>query len=128
MQIELTILVPVYNEIHLLENLRFHKGETENDPSFSSQLAKHGDVFINDAFGTSHRCHASNVGVVPFFSQRGIGFLVENELKLEEVLDKFRVLGASKYYGFLPSYILIVSLSVRVSPPGGRSQNDHFLS
>ena len=59
-------------EVHLLENLRFHKGETENDRTFSANLSKHGNVYINDAFGTSHRKHASNVGVIPFFNQKGI--------------------------------------------------------
>ena len=47
----------------LLENTRFHAGETANDPDFAAQLARLGDVFVNDAFGTAHRAHASNVGV-----------------------------------------------------------------
>jgi len=67
-------------EIHLIENLRFHPGETDNDPEFSSQLAKHGQIYINDAFGTAHRAHASNVGVTQHFTRKGIGFLVEKEL------------------------------------------------
>ncbi|MFQ6606262.1 MAG: phosphoglycerate kinase [Fidelibacterota bacterium] len=67
-------------EVHLLENLRFHAGETENDPDFSSQLAKHGQIFINDAFGTAHRAHASNVGVTSYFTRKGIGSLIEKEL------------------------------------------------
>jgi phosphoglycerate kinase len=67
-------------EVHLLENLRFHSGETENDPDFSSQLAKHGQIFINDAFGTAHRAHASNVGITPHFTRKGIGSLIEKEL------------------------------------------------
>ena len=75
-------------EIHLLENLRFHDEETLNDPQFSMLLSKHGDVFINDAFGTAHRAHASNVGVVDQFRQKGIGFLMEKELKyLKESFD-----------------------------------------
>lgn len=49
--------------ILLLENTRYHKGETKNNPELAEQLAKHGDVFVNDAFGTAHRAHASNVGV-----------------------------------------------------------------
>ena len=68
-------------EIHLLENLRFHEGETKNDSYFSSMLAKHGSIYINDAFGTAHRKHASNYGVTDFFSTKGIGYLVEKELK-----------------------------------------------
>jgi len=50
-------------EVVLLENLRFHKGETENDPGFADRLAALCDVYVNDAFGTAHRAHASTVGV-----------------------------------------------------------------
>ena len=64
-------------EVHLLENLRFHIEENKNDQNFSINLAKHGQVFINDAFGTAHRSHASNVGVSKYFNQKGMGFLVE---------------------------------------------------
>ena len=59
-------------EVHLLENLRFHKGETDNDPEFSSYLAEHADIYINDAFGTSHRSHASNVGVPSIVNEAAI--------------------------------------------------------
>ena len=72
-------------EIHLLENLRFHIEEKNNDQSFSINLAKHGQVFINDAFGTAHRSHASNVGVSKYYNQKGMGFLIEKEL---EFLDE----------------------------------------
>ena len=76
-------------EIHLLENLRFHKQEQENDPEFSCRLARHGKLFINDAFGTAHRKHASNFGVVDNFKYYGIGFLVEKELQyLKEMMTK----------------------------------------
>ena len=76
-------------EIHMLENLRFHSEEIENDNDFSAKLAKHGDIFINDAFGTAHRSHASNVGVAKHFSRKGIGFLIENELNfLSKSLSK----------------------------------------
>ncbi len=68
-------------EVHLLENLRFHDDETKNDKRFSYLLSKHGEIYINDAFGTAHRAHASNVGVVNNFSQKGMGFLIEKELK-----------------------------------------------
>ena len=74
-------------EVHLLENLRFHKEESENNAAFSALLAKHGSIYINDAFGTAHRAHASNVGVASYFSQRGIGYLVEKEVQfLSEVI------------------------------------------
>ena len=68
-------------EIHLLENLRFHEGEKSNDNIFSKQLSKHGDEYINDAFGTAHRAHASNVGIVQFMNVSSIGFLNMKELE-----------------------------------------------
>ena len=64
-------------EILLLENLRFHEGEIENCKEFSEMLSKHADIYINDAFGTAHRSHASNVGVLDFFSLSAYGFLIE---------------------------------------------------
>jgi len=67
-------------EIHLLENLRFNSAEKSNDPIFSTQLARHGQIYINDAFGTAHRAHASNVGVVRSFKHYGIGWLMDKEL------------------------------------------------
>ena len=67
-------------EIHLLENLRFHSGEENNDMNFASQLSRHGQVYINEAFGTAHRSHASNVGVIPYFKNAGIGWLMDKEL------------------------------------------------
>ena len=68
-------------EIHLLENLRFYNEETENNSKFASKLAKHGSIYINDAFGTAHREHASNAGIVKHFATKGMGFLVEQEVK-----------------------------------------------
>ena len=55
-------------QIVLLENLRFHKGETENDPTFAKSLAAHADAFVSDAFGTAHRAHASTYGVAELFT------------------------------------------------------------
>ena len=68
-------------EIHLLENLRFYKEEIENNIDFSQKLSLHGNVFINDAFATCHRSHASNVGISKFIKDKSLGFLVEKELK-----------------------------------------------
>ena len=62
-------------EIHLLENLRFHSGEVNNDKVFSLQLAQHAKIYINDAFGTAHREHASNVGIVEHMKQSAAGLL-----------------------------------------------------
>jgi len=67
-------------QVLLLENLRFHPEETSNDALFSEQLARLGDVYVNDAFGTCHRAHASVVGVTKFFDERAAGYLVLNEL------------------------------------------------
>ncbi len=67
-------------EVALLENLRFHKGETKNDPEFAKALASLTDVYINDAFGTAHRRHASTYGIVPFVAEAGIGFLMKKEI------------------------------------------------
>ncbi|MEQ9089683.1 MAG: phosphoglycerate kinase [Balneola sp.] len=70
-----------FGEIVLLENVRFHKEETDNDEIFSGQLASHADVFVNDAFGSSHRAHASVAGVTRFMEQSASGFLLEKEIK-----------------------------------------------
>jgi phosphoglycerate kinase len=75
-------------DVALLENLRFHPEEEANDPKFAQALAKLGDVYVNDAFGTAHRAHASTAGVTKFVSQAAMGFLMEKELKyLHEELD-----------------------------------------
>ena len=68
-------------EVHLLENLRFHSGEEDNDVEFSTLLSKHGQIYVNDAFGTSHRSHASNVGVTDNFIHKGMGLLMKREVQ-----------------------------------------------
>ncbi len=68
-------------EVMLLENLRFHKEETDNDYQFSKELASLADIYVNDAFGTSHRVHASTYGMAPHFDLRLAGFLVNRELR-----------------------------------------------
>ena len=65
----------------VLENLRFHAEEEANDPAFSRALSDLADVYVNDAFGSSHRSHASVVGVVPHFEDKGVGFLVRKEVE-----------------------------------------------
>ena len=67
-------------DVLLLENLRYHAKETENDPDFSAELAKLGDIYVNDAFGTAHRAHASTVGVTRHFNQCAAGYLMQKEL------------------------------------------------
>ena len=67
-------------EILLLENVRFHKEETDNDPEFAKKLASMAEIFVNDAFGTAHRAHASTTGIADYIP--GVsGFLIEKELK-----------------------------------------------
>lgn len=86
----------------LLENLRFYNGETKNDPVFAEQLAELADVYVNDAFGTAHRAHASTEGITKFVKENVAGFLIEKELEFlgEKVSDPERpftvVLGGSK--------------------------------
>ncbi|MDP2735534.1 MAG: phosphoglycerate kinase, partial [bacterium] len=67
-------------EVLLLENLRFHPEEEANDPEFARQLARLADCYVNDAFGSAHRAHASTVGMTRFFPQAAAGLLMEKEL------------------------------------------------
>ena len=67
-------------DVILLENLRFHKQEEKNDPEFSKQLASLGDIYINDAFGSAHRAHASTEGVTKFIKTCAAGYLMQKEL------------------------------------------------
>ena len=67
-------------EVILLENLRFHSEEERNDPAFAGALAELAEVYVNDAFGSSHRAHASVVGMVEHFTCKGIGFLMHKEI------------------------------------------------
>ena len=70
-------------DVVLLENTRFHKEEEKNDAAFAKQLAKLGDLYVNDAFGTAHRQHASTYGAAEVIGsgKRACGFLIEKELK-----------------------------------------------
>lgn len=68
-------------EVMLLENLRFHQEETDNDPKFAKTLSSYADIYVNDAFGTSHRKHASTYGMAANFEIKVAGFLVSRELK-----------------------------------------------
>jgi len=92
-------------QILLLENLRFHKEETDNDPGFSEKLASLADVYVNDAFGSAHRAHASTEGVTRYFAQSAAGYLMEKEIKyLGQVLTNPKrpftaVLGGAKISG-----------------------------
>lgn len=75
-------------EVMLLENLRFYKGEEKNSPEFIDELEKLADVYVNDAFGTCHRKHASVYGLPERVKEKAAGFLVEREIKYFEKLLK----------------------------------------
>lgn len=89
-------------EIVLLENVRFHPEEKKNDAEFSKKLAAHADLFVNDAFGSSHRAHASVAGVTRFLQPAVSGFLLEKEIRfLEESINNperpfIAILGGAK--------------------------------
>jgi phosphoglycerate kinase len=92
-------------DILLLENLRFYNEEEKNNPEFAKKLASYGDIYINDAFGTAHRAHASTEGVTKYISKCAAGYLMQKEL---EYLSKavshpehpyVAILGGSKISG-----------------------------
>ena len=74
-------MLPKPGQVLLLENLRFHPEEEMNDPSFSRQLAALCDVYVNDAFGSAHRAHASTVGMIAYVKQAAAGLLMDKELE-----------------------------------------------
>lgn len=92
-------------EVMLLENLRFHPGEEKNDPEFARELASMGEIYVNDAFGTAHRAHASTEGICHFMPVSVAGFLMEKELRyLGQSLDNperpfLAILGGAKISG-----------------------------
>jgi phosphoglycerate kinase len=92
-------------DVLLLENLRFHKEEEENDDGFSKALAALGDVYINDAFGAAHRAHASTVGITKFIPASAAGFLLKKEIEyLEGAVENpvrpfVAILGGAKVSG-----------------------------
>lgn len=75
-------------QILLLDNLRFYKEEKKGDVAFAEQLAMHGDIYVNDAFGTAHRAHASTTTIAQFFEEKYAGFLLQKEItNADKVLD-----------------------------------------
>ena len=92
-------------DVLLLENLRYYKEETDNDSGFAGKLAKLGDMYVNDAFGTAHRAHASTEGVTHFFKQCAAGYLMLKELDyLGRVMENparpfVAILGGAKISG-----------------------------
>jgi len=92
-------------DVLLLENLRFHAGEEANDETFASELASLGDVFINEAFGTAHRTHASTVAITHFIKVAAAGYLMKQEVEyLEGAVENptrpfVAILGGAKVSG-----------------------------
>ncbi len=92
-------------ETMLVENVRFYKGETDNDDGFAKSLSELGDLYVNDAFGTAHRAHASTVGVTKYFDRCAAGYLMQKEIQyLVGALDKparpfVAILGGAKISG-----------------------------
>ena len=89
-------------DVVLLENLRFHSEETKNDPEFAKALASNADLYVNEAFGTAHRAHASTEGVTKYLSPSVAGYLIEKELDyLQDAVDNPKrplaaIIGGSK--------------------------------
>ena len=103
-------------EVVLLENLRFYSQEKKGDKEFASKLAKHGDVYINDAFGTAHRAHASTAIIADFFKgNKMFGYLIENEINsVKKVLESNKtpltaIVGGAK----VSSKITIISQLIK---------------
>ncbi|MEO8054770.1 MAG: phosphoglycerate kinase [Acidobacteriota bacterium] len=118
----------------LLENVRFHKGEEANDPAFAKQLSALADVYVNDAFGTAHRAHASTAGMAAFFprDRRGIGLLMEKELtalaKVATDIDHpfAAILGGAKIMGKIKALKTLVEKADVVLVGGGMA--NHFVA
>jgi phosphoglycerate kinase len=117
----------------LLENTRFHAGEEKNDPEFARQLASLAAVYVNDAFGTAHRAHASTAGMASHFAKgaRGVGLLMEKELKaLSRVVDSIdrpfaAILGGAKILGKIAALEALVERADLVLIGGGMA--NHFV-
>ncbi|MCR2107774.1 phosphoglycerate kinase [Campylobacter upsaliensis] len=99
------------NEILMLENLRFEKGETKNDENLAKELASMAEIYINDAFGVCHRAHASVEAITRFFDVKAAGFLLQKEIKFADNLLRHHarpfvaVVGGSKVSGKLQALI-----------------------
>ena len=104
-EVELMVREMSDGDVILLENLRFHPEETDNDPAFSKMLAELADVYVNDAFGTAHRAHASTVGITRYVPVRACGYLMKREIDyLKGVIENPKrpfvaILGGAKVSG-----------------------------
>lgn len=127
-----TFVPPPLGSIALFENVRFHRGEEENDPVFAKQLADLGDLFVNDAFGTAHRTHASTIGVTAYLPSYA-GFLLAREVKLiaEAVTNPKRPLLVIIGGGKTPEKIQVIEKLLDVADIiylGGAVANTFFAT
>ncbi len=112
-------------DVLLLENLRFHAGEEKNDPSFAQQLAQLADVYVNDAFGTAHRAHASTEGITKFIPTAVAGLLMQAELehlgRLLETPERpaIAILGGAKVSDKIGLILNLLPKLRRWQLPGG---------
>jgi phosphoglycerate kinase len=112
-------------DILLLENLRYYKEEEKNVPEFAQKLAAYGDIYVNDAFGTAHRAHASTEGVTKFIRTCAAGYLMEKELKyLAGAIDNPKrplcaILGGSKISGKIDVLDNLMTKADRILIGGG---------
>ncbi len=96
-------------QVMLLENVRFHAGETSNDSQFARQLANLAEIYVNDAFGTAHRAHASTAGVAQLLTPAVAGFLIEKEIRYlgqavtEPIRPLVAIIGGAKVSDKLPA-------------------------
>ena len=111
--------------IVILENLRFHKEETENDKTFAKTLGSYADVYVDDAFGNAHRSHASNVGITKYVKECCGGFLMKRELNyFKSALKKpnrplVAIVGGSKVSDKLAALVKLVNVADKVIVGGG---------
>jgi phosphoglycerate kinase len=111
--------------IVFLENVRFHKGELENDDEFAKILASYADVYVDDAFGNAHRSHASNVGITKYVKECCGGFLMKRELNyFKSALKKpnrplVAIVGGSKVSDKLAALVNLVNVADKVIVGGG---------
>jgi phosphoglycerate kinase len=111
--------------VTMLENLRFHKAETDNDPEFSRELASLGDVYVDDAFATAHREHASVVGVPAILKPAVAGFLVKDEIDYfnrameEPVRPLVAILGGAKVSDKIKAIMRILEKVDKIIVGGG---------
>jgi len=125
-EVEKAVLNMQKGEVILLENLRFHPEEEKNNPEFAKSLAKSADIFVNDAFGTAHRAHASTVGVARILPSCA-GFLMAREIGvLSNLLENPErpfvvVLGGAKISGKIEIVQNLLSIADRILISGGMS-------